>query len=355
MSSTLTGIATVAGHEFRVRLRTGRWRWLLAAWFLVITAFMVLLRLALNVVLAEQPSLEFGVPMFGGLMLWVLALALLVSPALSAQAINGDRERGTLATLQVTRLTPVEIAGGKLLASWGTLGVFVVLTIPHVVWCIIAGGVGPLRAVTVLAVVVLLCGVVCAIALALSGMLARGVTSSVLSYCVVFALTVGTLVVFGLSSALATEQVERPVQVSDVPPGSVPDSAETREMRTETRTVTRSHPEQVWWTLAPNPFVVLADAAPALPLRRNPVTDEMEPPAFDPLGTIGRMVRNVRTPNGPLSYGSYTNASTPPPQQLPVWPWGLGFDVLLGAGAFALTVRQLRAPKRHLPRGVRIA
>src|SRR5437763_9249922 len=97
---TLSGITTVAKQEFRVRLRTGRWRWLLASWFAVVATFTVLLRLALHTVSAPAPH---GIPLFGGLMLFVLALALLVAPALTAQSINGDRERGTLATVQVTR------------------------------------------------------------------------------------------------------------------------------------------------------------------------------------------------------------------------------------------------------------
>ena len=55
-----------------------------------------------------------GAVMFGVVVLVVLALALLVAPALAAQSVNGDRERGTLATLQVTRLRAGEIAVGKL-------------------------------------------------------------------------------------------------------------------------------------------------------------------------------------------------------------------------------------------------
>jgi hypothetical protein len=38
-----------------------------------------------------------------------------------------------------------------------------------------------------------------------------------------------------------------------------------------------------------------------------------------------------------------------------VWPWGLAFDVLLGAGALWLTARQLRTPSRDLPLGQRVA
>jgi len=37
------GIAVVAGQEFRLRIRTGRWRWLLLAWFGVVTGVTALL------------------------------------------------------------------------------------------------------------------------------------------------------------------------------------------------------------------------------------------------------------------------------------------------------------------------
>lgn len=365
MRETLGGILTVAGQEFRVRLRTGRWRWLLAAWFLVVTAFLVVLRMALDAVPVETQQL--GVPMFGGVMLWVLALALLVTPALSAYSINGDRERGTLATLQATRLSALEIAGGKLLASWGTAAVFIALTLPHAGWSIAEGGVGVLRAVVVLAVVLLLCGVVCAVALALSALLARGITSAVLSYCVVFALAVGTLVAFGLGTALTTERVERTVRVPAPEARPTPTERDgtapreparpgaSRDLQTRTYTTNAPQPERVWWMLAPNPFVVLADAAPELPPRRDPVTGRPEARPLDPLGTIGRMVRQARTPEppraGPLTRGDEDRQRAQPP----VWPWGLGFDVLLGAGAFVVTVRRLRTPVSRLPRGVRIA
>lgn len=328
------GAAMVASQEFRIRLRTGRWRWLLAAWVVVVGLFTGLLTLALS--LRSDPysdDYESGPVVFGALMLFVLALVLLVSPAITAQSINGDRERGTLATLQVTRLSAASIAVGKLVAGWAVGLTALALTLPFVGWSLLLGGVGVVRAVAVLAVVALLIGVVCAVSQALSALLTRSITSALLSYVTVFALTVGTLVAFSLGTALAAD--------SDPEVGHY----------------NRPRPDRVWWLLAPNPFVVLADAAPTLPPRRNRYTGEIEPQPLDPLGEIGRATREMRVPPpDPEEFtGEYHQERYEQAEEYPVWPYGLGFDLALGAGALAVTIARLRTPARKLARGSRIA
>ena len=337
---TAAGTALVARHEFRQRIRAGRWQLLLAGWFVVLLLFTYLLRES-----ADEPAR--GAVMYGGLMLFVLALALLVVPTLSAQSVNGDRERGTLAVLQVTRLSAAEIALGKLLAAWGTALVFLALTAPLVLWCMAEGGVPTLRVLAVTAVVALLLGTVTAVALALSALLTRSTTSSVLSYLAVFALTVGTLVVFGLVTSV-TAQRETVTRTYPVPGGS----GATREYRS-TETVTRT--DRTWWLLAPNPFVVLADAAPGTPTRTHRLPDGTlvagnDP--VDPLGSIGRAVRDLR--RSPAKEGSVYYAEADEPSR-PVWPTGLALDLLLGAAAAAVAARRLRTPTRSLPRGQRVA
>lgn len=324
------GITTVARQEFRVRLRTGRWRWLLFAWLLATAAFTVLLRLGLATVATSGPV---GIPLFGGLMLFVLGLSLLVAPALTAQSINGDRERGTLATVQVTRLSAVDIAVGKLVASWGTGLVFLALTLPFVLWSILEGGVSVGRAAVVLLVVAALIGVICAVAEGFSALLDRGITSTLLSYLTVFALTGGTVIAFGLATAAFTE---RPEPASTVP-------GQPSVMTVE------PHTEEVWWLLAPNPFVVLADAAPTPPLKWNAEAQQMVPATdLDPLSELGYAARLARTPTAHRAVDSRVDAST-------VWPYGLGFDVLLGVGGVWISTRRLRAPMHTVRRGVRIA
>jgi ABC-2 type transport system permease protein len=323
---TASGVLTVAAQEFRLRIRSGRWRWLLAVWTVVVVGFALLLRLGLAAtgsISAAQPA---GPPLFGGTLLFVLALALLVVPALTAQSVNGDRERGTLATLQVTLLSASEIGLGKLVAAWGTALVFLALTLPVVVWAMVEGGLPLLNVVVTLLVVALLLGVVSAVSQAWSALFNRSITSALVSYLTVFALTIGTLIAFGLATALTA-------------------ASDTGQARTD----------HTWPLLAPNPFVVLADAAPRLPATRDPDTGLLRERPLDPLGSLGDDLREVRQGPDSALPASVGLGRPGRPEPAPIWPLGLGIDMALGIGAAVVTVRRLRMPAVKLGRGVRIA
>jgi ABC-type transport system involved in multi-copper enzyme maturation permease subunit len=334
----IAGIATVARQEFRLRIRAGRWKLLLGAWALVLLLFTLLLASAVDQ-LSEQELPYRGTIVYGGLAILVLGLSLLVVPALAAQSVNGDRERGTLAVLQVTRLRPVEIVLGKFVAAWGTALVFLGLSLPFVAYAMTLGGVPLRRVVVVTLVVALLLGTVCALSLWLSAVLSRTTTSGVLAYLAVFALSIGTLIVFGLATALTSETYTETFRNECPPdtPGCVAGEQSYESSRVRT--------DRTWFLLAPNPFVVLADAAPQLP--EPDEEEEFEARSLDPLGQIGSAVRFLR--EGPDA------ESRDGDRGAPVWPAGLLIDVLLGAGALALTVRRLRTPTRELPRGQRVA
>lgn len=323
---SLRGMLTVAVHEFRLRIRAGRWRLLLGLWFFTLFALTALLRSALVNTGQDNP----GTDMFGGLMLFMLALALLVVPALTAQSVNGDRIRGVLATLQTTLLTPTEIAAGKLVAAWGTAVVFLLVAVPLALWCVAEGGSG-VRVAVSLGVAAILLGVMCAIAQCLSALFARTTTSAVMSYLAVFALTIGTVIAFVL--ALVLTQTNETRTTAD---GVTYETAET-------------HPERVWWLLAPNPFVIVADAAP----RPTATADGPEDGSFrlDPLGAIGEVARSMRAPD-PVLVGPDGMIES---GEAPVWPFGLAVNVILGIGALAITARNLRTPYAQLPKTVRVA
>ena len=335
------GVRTMAEHEFRLRLRAGRWRWLLAAWFVTL----LLLTWGLRAALVAAGAAERGVDMFGGLMLFMLALAMLVVPALTAQSINGDRERGVLATLQTTLLTPAEIAIGKLVAAWATTLVFLAVSLPLIVWCLVEGGVSVGRVIGTLIATALLLGALAAIAQCLSAVFARSTTSAVMSYLVVFALSIGTLIAFfiGLMLTTETETVTERIPVWDN--GQPQFNEETGQPINVDRWQTAEYEasvqqtEKVWWLLAPNPFAVLADSTSG--------TVEWERTGFDPLQTIREGVRSARDPDSGWSGVASTEKA--------VWPYGLAFYLLVGVGALTLTIRRLRTPYGRLPRGVRVA
>jgi ABC-type transport system involved in multi-copper enzyme maturation permease subunit len=332
MISLPRGIALVALQEFRMRLRTGRWRVLLGVWLFVLGGFTLLLDLALtNGGSAAESDLR-GVPLLGILMLFVLACVLIISPTLTSQTINGDRERGTLATLQATRLRPSQIALGKLTAAWSVGLVMLLMTVPFVLYAMARGGLQFVRVAALYGVVALLIGVICAISQAMSALLARSITSALLSYVMVFALSVGTLIGFFLLVSI--------VQTTRVIDNGY-----------EKYTVHDSRTDLVWPVLAPNPFVVLADSAPRVPPRVTQTGDVIRIEDYDVLSALGRSIRDLRRPPN-AQYVTFDNQVIPGD---PVWPWGLGFDLLLGVGSVAITIRRLRAPARRLATGVRIA
>jgi ABC-type transport system involved in multi-copper enzyme maturation permease subunit len=367
------GVRTVAEQEFRLRLRAGRWKWLQTGWFVLVAGFTLLTTLAAGNI---DGLTEDGVVVFGALTLFVLGLALLVVPSLSAQSVNGDRERGTLASLQVTLLTPWEITLGKFLAAWGTALTFVALTLPMVLFTVPQGGVQLTRVLVVYLLIALLLGAVCAVALWLSSALARTTTSGVLSYLAIGALVFGTLIAFGLGSLASQEHYTQSYPSVDcddsndltdaynaqasnqpLPDGCVATTQSYEDSRTRT--------DRIWWLLAPNPFVIVADAAPRLGpipngLQGRDLDNAQQARDADVLGQLGQNVRDLRLGPGEVSEDGGGFSYSPTEQQRivhpgPVWPWGLGFDVLLAGGALWLTARRLRTPTRKLPKGQRVA
>jgi len=271
------GLTTVVRLELRQRVRSSRWLLMLGLWFVTIA---VIFGLTLAVIGGSDDA---GAYLFGAIAFLVLTLGLLVAPALSATSVNGDRASGTLATMQMTLLTPSEMAVGKLLAAWGTALVFLAVGSPFLLASLALGGTSLPRAVVTLVMLALILLTVCAIALGWSALTARLASSAVLTYLSVAFLCIGTLIFFGLSVPLV--QTDDKVQVLTTPPG-YDFSSSTPLPRSECLVVTelrnRTHTEYTWWLLAANPYVVVADAAP-----RDPGTEDV-------LSVIGQGARAAR-------------------------------------------------------------
>lgn len=341
------GVRTVLVLELRQRVRATRWKAALVAFFVLVGLVSVLLHLAMSAVTGSDEN-RF---VYELILLFVLGLGLLVTPTLSATAINGDRQAGTLAILQITRLSPADLAVGKVLAGWISALAFLVVSMPFLIWTWALSGSGFGRFALTLVVLTLLLAVVCAISLGFSAITARPAGSSVLSYLAVGTLSILCLIMFALTFPMITS--ERQVEVYAAPfPGGQDVQC---EWQTQTRTV--SHTERTWWLLAVNPFVILADASTSSTDAGRSTLSE------GPLGLISEGVHLAR--QGPSlqldqcwteNYGP--DAPAPESEDVsrtPHWPWGLGGHLLLGAGGLTIAIRRLAVPYRTLPRGARVA
>lgn len=360
----LRRIGAIVRLELTQRLRS-------AGWYVLLGIFALVLLVVTSLTLAASALSEgSGRWLFSLLIMLVLLLALLVSPTLSGNSINGDREAATLAPLQVTRATTGDILLGKFLAAWIAGLAFLVVALPFLIVATVAGQLQPATIATSLGILVLEVGVVSAIGVGLSAVIARPLFSVSATYLVVAALTVGTLIAFGLGTATArvevtvTERVFEAEGAWPCSPGEDPEetgcvedagAAACSPWRTYTYETARS--DHVWWILAANPFVILADATPT-------TYSEFGSPE-DLFGAVAWSVRAAQLPPETEQRHDYCASvpldSEPPNQQeqvegtAPSWFVGLAVHLLLAAGLLAWAWRRTRTPARRLPPGTRIA
>lgn len=354
---------TIARLELLQRVRTVSWYILLGVFALILIGVTALAYLAYGGWGQSGPGI------YSVVVCVTLLLVLLVSPTLSGNSINGDRDAATLAPVQVTLVTTGEILLGKFVAGWITGLAFAVVAAPFLVIATLAGGVDFLTVIVSLIVLVLETGVVAAIGVALSGLLARPLFSVATTYLVVAALTVGTPLGFGLiGAAIASEgtSITRSYETGpDGAPlcqdgagfcGDTPEKFVCGEWQTSTYRVPRF--DYVWWMLSANPFVILGDATPTR-FNEYGYPDDL-------FGSLKLSVRSAQLPPSleqrwdDCAPGTYLDSTQPTPQQIidetvPSWFVGLAVQVVLAGlllwGAWART----RTPARTLPPGTRIA
>jgi ABC-type transport system involved in multi-copper enzyme maturation permease subunit len=338
---------TIVVLELTQRVRSVAWYVLLgifAAVLLVVTA-LSFATLAL--------SSDGGGMLFSFLICLVLLLVLLVSPTLSGSTVNGDRDAATLAPMQVTLATTAEILLGKFVAAWIAGLAFLAVALPFLVLATLAGGLAPATIVTSLAVLVVEVGVVAGIGVGFSAVLARPLFSVACTYLVVAALTIGTVIGFalgGLSTRVEITVTDR----SPVAYGEAGDDVRCTDWQTYTYDQPRF--DHVWWLLAANPFVVLADATPTS------YSDFGYPD--DLFGQIATGVRLAQIAPETEQRRDYCDSASMPDDQTteelvrgtsPSWFVGLLVQVLLTAGLMWWGWARTRTPARQLPPGTRIA
>lgn len=358
----LRGLGLIIGLELGQRVRGVAW-YVLVGIFVALVAIVTVLLWLTTRTWASGVDSGAGGWLFSLILYFVLLLGTLATPAFSGNAVNGERDAGTLATTQVTLVTTPQIVLGKFVAAWISSLAFLVASIPFILIALLLGN---LHAVTIAVSVIVLAaelGVFAAFGVALSAIVTRPLFSIVLSYLVVAALSVGTLIAFGLLGSVTTSTVKETyigyeADEYDEATGAPIDPV---CLDPEIRTYDQPRFDLYWGILAANPYVVIADAAPG---------------GFDSNGsptnlfsTMSSGVRSLQSPpelerviddcNGGEPGMTYL-ADQPTPEEthdaaVPSWFVGLGIHVLLAAGALWWACVRTRTPAKRLPKGSRIA
>jgi ABC-type transport system involved in multi-copper enzyme maturation permease subunit len=354
------GIKDVVVLELKQRLRSRGWYIMLAIWFVLTGLVTWLTWASWNATQAAQRGYSDYVPaqtgpgsmIFEVVLAFVLLFALLVAPALSANAVNGDRAGGTLAILQVTLLHPGQILWGKFFAAWFAALGFLVASTPFLVIGVALGGMTPGHVLVALLMLAVEVAVVCAVGVGISALAGRPLFSIVVTYLAVAGLVIGTLIAFGLGSGLAqgTIMANQPQYREYQPLSNGPVEPEYT-----CSGPLREHPavrtERVAWFLAMNPYVVVADAIP--------YPERTGQQGFTSVGAIENISQGARyAMAGPEGTYPCANGEAKPRylgQATPLWPLGLGLQVVLAGLLMWLGWRSLRTPARRLARGTRIA
>jgi ABC-2 type transport system permease protein len=356
MTTWLNGVGVVLGLELRQRVRGKAWYILLGVFTVLVALVTLLLWLSLGALGGDTAG---GI--FSTLIFFVLLLGTLVVPAVSGNAINGDRAAGTLATTQVTLISTWQLVLGKFLAAWISALAFLAAAVPFLVLSIFLGDIGAdTIAVSVLVLAIEL-GVLAAVGVGLSGLLTRPLFSLVVTYLVVAALSVGTLIAFGLLG-LTVQSTATSTYVAGRydPTTGVIEEDENGDPICEAPEVTEYQIprfDRFWGALVANPYIVLADAAPTSYDAQGNPTDLF---GFVKLGArsaqLAPDLESYYNDCDPATFeNDFVSGRETIQSTTPGWFVGLSLHLLLAAGLLVGGWSATRTPTGRLPRDSRVA
>lgn len=206
------GINPIIVKELRSRMRGARA-------FAMLTGTLLLLGMVsyalYRIVLLTTPtystsplSPQIGQTLFTGLAFLELMMVCFVTPALTAGAVSGEREKLTYEMLLATPLRPASILWGKLISALSYVFLLVFAAIPMASLVFIFGGVTPRDMVKTLVILVAVTVTFGVTGIFMSTWLGRTARATALSYLVVLALLIGPIFVYILVGVL--QQAEPP-------------------------------------------------------------------------------------------------------------------------------------------------
>lgn len=146
-------------------------------------------------------AMREGVTAYAAMLAIQFAMILLITPAMTAGSIAGERERQTLDMLLVTNTGSLRIVAGKLLESLGYVALLLVAALPTMCLTLITGGVTLADVLTGALFLLVTAFAALSVGVFASAVFRRTVTATVMAYLLVFLIGVVTLLpmVLGVS------------------------------------------------------------------------------------------------------------------------------------------------------------
>ncbi|HVS50231.1 MAG TPA: ABC transporter permease [Candidatus Dormibacteraeota bacterium] len=185
----------IVAKEYRSRMRTWRSPVTMMIYILLIAGlgYVIFAGIASQNNGFGGGAANYGQTLFTFLVIFQMILITFITPALTAGAISGERERQTIDLLFVTRIPPFSIIWGKLLASMSFVALLLLLSVPIFSLVFLFGGIEldqVLYAFLVTIVAALTLGLM---GIAFSTLLRRSLAATVAAYVGAFVLMFGTL------------------------------------------------------------------------------------------------------------------------------------------------------------------
>ena len=139
-------------------------------------------------------AMREGVTAYAAMLVIQFAMILLITPAMTAGSIAGERERQTLDMLLVTNTGSLRIVAGKLLESLGYVALLLVAALPTMCLTLITGGVTLADVLTGALFLLVTAFAALSVGVFASAVFRRTVTATVMAYLIVFFIGVVTMV-----------------------------------------------------------------------------------------------------------------------------------------------------------------
>ena len=187
----------VLGKELAIRMRGWRAFSIITAYLALLATVSLLMLSSNNTPQNYSDAATLGRNLFYLLAGFQMGLIVLVTPASTADAISGERQRQTLDLLLVTRLSSLSIVLGKLVAGLAFDVLLILCSLPLFSLVFLFGGVSPDQFVSVFIVFLTTTLLLGAMSIFISTLMRRGGAAVVVSLLCTLGLTLGLALLSG--------------------------------------------------------------------------------------------------------------------------------------------------------------